>query len=131
MRGGKAPLAGAVIAGVTLLAAFNVMDIAELAVIGTVLVMVTRCVDPDEAFDAIDWRVLFLIFGMLGLSLGLERTGAAGWIVEYVIEVAARIGPHGILAGGYRFADFLRIGIPLNVLFAAIAVVLLPALFPI
>ena len=33
-------------------------------------------------------------------------------------------------AGGYRFTDFLRIGLPLNLLFFAMAVVLIPRYFP-
>lgn len=33
-------------------------------------------------------------------------------------------------AGGYRYADFLRIGIPLNLLFWAAATVLIPLFFP-
>ena len=33
-------------------------------------------------------------------------------------------------AGGYRFADFLRIGLPLNLVFAVLAVLLIPRYFP-
>lgn len=33
-------------------------------------------------------------------------------------------------AGGYKFTDFLRIGLPLNLLFFAMAVVLIPRYFP-
>ena len=33
-------------------------------------------------------------------------------------------------AGGYRFADFLRMGVPLNLVFFAMAVVLIPRYFP-
>jgi di/tricarboxylate transporter len=32
--------------------------------------------------------------------------------------------------GGYRFADFMRIGLPLNLVFWALAVTLIPRLFP-
>ncbi len=197
VRSEKAPIALLVVIAVTVLAALDMMPIAGLAVIGAVVVMVSGCVDPDEAFESIDWRILFLIFGMLGLSLGLDSSGAARWIVEGVVEQAAGIGPVGVLAavyvltsaltevvsnnavavligpivialaqelgldprpfimavmfaasasfatpigyqtntfvygaGGYRFSDFLRIGIPMNVLFAVLAVVVLPLLFP-
>jgi di/tricarboxylate transporter len=33
-------------------------------------------------------------------------------------------------AGGYKFRDFLVVGIPLNILFAVIAIVVLPWFFP-
>ena len=197
IRRAKAPIAIATILGVMGLAAFNVMPIAGLAVIGAVVVMTTRCVDPGEAFDAIDWRILFLIFGMLGLSMGMETTGTARLIVETVVHAVGGIGPLAILAavyvltstltemvsnnavavligpivialaielgfdprpfimavmfaasasfatpigyqtntfvysaGGYRFRDFLIVGLPLNVIFALVAVLVIPLFFP-
>nr|WP_296631477.1 SLC13 family permease [Roseovarius sp.] len=196
-RRSKAPIAIATIFGVMGLAAFDVMPIAGLAVIGAVVVMMTRCVDPEEAFDAIDWRILFLIFGMLGLSMGLEETGTARVIVEAVVHSVGGVGPLAILAavyvltsaltemvsnnavavlvgpivialavelgfdprpfimavmfaasasfatpigyqtntfvysaGGYKFADFLKVGLPLNILFAVVAVIIIPIFFP-
>lgn len=197
MRRAKAPIAIATIFGVMGLAALNVLPIAGLAVIGAVVVMITRCVDPEEAFDAIDWRILFLIFGMLGLSMGMEQTGTARVIVETVVGAVGGIGPLAILAavyvltsvltemisnnavavligpivialalelgfdprpfiiavmfaasasfatpigyqtntfvysaGGYRFRDFLKVGLPLNIIFAALAVLVIPLFFP-
>ena len=197
IRRTKAPIALSVIVGIMVLAAVGVMPIAGLAVIGAVVVMLTHCVDPEEAFNSIDWRILFLIFGMLGLSMGMEKTGAAQWVVEFVVQNAESIGPLGILAavyvltslltemvsnnavavligpiaismaqqlgldprpfimavmfagsasfatpigyqtntfvysaGGYRFRDFLRVGLPLNIIFAVVAIVIIPHFFP-
>ena len=196
-RRAKAPIAVVTILGVMILAAFDVMPIAGLALIGAVVVMITGCVDPDEAFEAIDWRILFLIFGMLGLSMGLEKTGTARLIVEAVVRSVGEVGPLAILAavyvltsaltemvsnnavavligpivialavqlgidprpfimavmfaasasfatpigyqtntfvysaGGYRFRDFLVVGLPLNILFAVVAVIVIPLFFP-
>jgi di/tricarboxylate transporter len=197
MRRAKAPIAIATILGVMALAAFGVMPIAGLAVIGAVVVMMTGCVDPEEAFDAIDWRILFLIFGMLGVSLGMQETGTARLIVETVVDAVQGVGPLAILAavyvltsvltemvtnnavailigpivigvavqlgldprpfimavmfaasasfatpigyqtntfvysaGGYKFRDFLVVGLPLNVIFAVVAVLVIPFFFP-
>jgi di/tricarboxylate transporter len=197
LRRKKAPIAIAVILAVVILSAFEVLPIAGLSLIGAVLVMLTRCVDPAEAFDAIDWRILFLIFGMLGLSMGLEQSGAAAMIVTAVVAAVGDLGPLAILAviyvltstltemvsnnavavligpiaiglaqqlgydprpfimavmfaasasfatpigyqtntfvysaGGYRFSDFLRVGLPLNVIFAVVAVLVIPLFFP-
>ena len=33
-------------------------------------------------------------------------------------------------AGGYRFSDFVRIGLPLNVIFCTAAILLIPRFFP-
>lgn len=197
IRRSKAPIAFITIVGIMVMAAMNVLPIAGLAIIGATLVMITRCVDPDEAFDAIDWRILFLIFGMLGLSLGMEKTGAAELLVTGVVGITDNIGPVGLLfavyvltslltemisnnavavligplvialaeqlgldprpfimavmfaasasfatpigyqtntfvygAGGYKFKDFLKIGIPLNIIFALLATAVIPMFFP-
>ncbi|PTW48390.1 SLC13 family permease [Rhodovulum kholense] len=197
MRRARAPIAIATMVAVVGLAAFEVMPIAGLAVIGAVVVMLTRCVDPEEAFSAIDWRILFLIFGMLGLSQGMEETGTAKLIVDWVVGLMGGFGPLAILAavyvltsaltemisnnavavlvgpiviglaaqlgvdprpfimavmfaasasfatpigyqtntfvygaGGYRFRDFLKVGLPLNILFAVVAVGVIPLFFP-
>jgi di/tricarboxylate transporter len=107
LRREKAPIAIAAILGVMALAAIGAMPIAGLAVIGAVVVMVTRCVDPEEAFDAIDWRILFLIFGMLGLSMGMERTGAGRVLVEGVVGLVGDIGPLAVLAAVYILTSVL------------------------
>ncbi|WP_319413039.1 SLC13 family permease [uncultured Cohaesibacter sp.] len=197
VRREKAPLAILAILAVMLLGAFDVMDFAGLAIIGAVFVMMTRCIDPKDAFDAIDWRILFLIFGMLGVSMGLEQTGAAKLIVETSVGLVGDAGPYVILAivyvltsaltemisnnavavligpiviglaqqlgldprpfimavmfaasasfatpigyqtntfiysaGGYKFRDFLMVGLPLNVLFAMVAIIVIPLFFP-
>ena len=33
-------------------------------------------------------------------------------------------------AGGYRFSDFMKIGIPLNLMFWVLAVMFIPTVFP-
>ncbi len=197
VRRQKAPIAIGVMFSVMLLAALGVMPIAGLSVIGAVAVLLTGCVDADEAYDAIDWPIIFLIFGMLGLSMGMEKTGAALILVEATVSVLGDVGPLVILlsiyvltstltemvsnnavavligpiviglaqelgydprpfvmavlfaasasfatpigyqtntfvygAGGYKFKDFLKVGLPLNIIFALVAVIILPFFFP-
>ncbi len=35
------------------------------------------CLTPKEAYEAVEWKVIFMIMGMLGLGLGLEKTNLA------------------------------------------------------
>ena len=35
-----------------------------------------------------------------------------------------------MMPGGYRFRDFMKVGIPLNLIFAAIATALIPVFWP-
>ena len=80
-----APIAIATMFGVILLAALGAMPIAGLAAMGAAIVLVTRCVEADEAFEAVDWRILSLILAMLGIGAALENTG----LVEMIVGAAA------------------------------------------
>ena len=72
----------ATLAGVVLSAATGLLPIAAAAVIGVAVVMITRCIDADEAFQAVEGRLLALIFAMLGIGAALQRSGAVDLIVD-------------------------------------------------
>ncbi|MEO1705816.1 MAG: SLC13 family permease, partial [Pseudomonadota bacterium] len=80
-RRSHAPVVLAALAGLVGLAAFGVAPIFMLAIIAVALVLVTRCIDADEAFSFIDGRLLALIFAMLAIGAALEASGAVSLIV--------------------------------------------------
>ncbi len=192
-----APIAIGVMLGVVLLAAFNVAPIMMLAFIGAVTVLVTGCIDTDEAFASIDGHLLALIFGMLAVGAALEQSGAvehiAGSLAPYMttlppyvvvfavyslsmlltelvsnnavavvmtpiaigLATALGVDPRPLVIavmmaasasfstpigyqtntlvygpGGYRFTDFLRIGVPLNLSLSVICSIAIPILYP-
>jgi di/tricarboxylate transporter len=51
-------------------------DPVPLPVVAVALVLVTRCIDADEAFSFVDGRLLALIFAMLAVGAALEASGA-------------------------------------------------------
>jgi di/tricarboxylate transporter len=63
------------------------------ALAAAVLAVLTGCVRIEEAWEAISWRAVFLIAGMLTLSLALQKTGAAEWIALTVLGPVTRLGP--------------------------------------
>jgi len=193
----KAPIALATIVGVMALAAFNVMPIEGLAIIGAVIVVATGCLRADEAYKSIEWPILVLIFGMLAMSIAMRDSGLdkllAGSLVNIggdlppwmmlslvilitsiatefisnnavavlftpiVIGIAEHIGVDprpfvvGVMfaasasfatpigyqtntlvynAGNYRFTDFARLGVPLNLIVWISATVLIPLFWP-
>jgi len=196
-RSTKAPWAVGALAGVVLLSATGVLPIVVAALIAAVFVVATRCVDAEEAYASIDWPILFLIIGMLGLGKSLETTGAASFLATHLVDSFGPLGPWFMLAavyllatiltemvtnnavaivltpiviglahtmgvcprpfvvavmfaasasfctpigyqtntyvfgaGGYRFGDFARVGVPLNLILFATAVSLIPIFWP-
>lgn len=187
----------AVIASVVLVAAMGWLPLYLSALLGCVVLLLAKSLTSTQALESVQWRVLFLIAGMLPLGIAIEKTGLAGlgvnaylrfggsasptvslWVLylltaiateflsnsaaaALLVPVAFSLSSHfGIEAkpfliaiafaasssfstpmgyqtntmvydaGNYRFLDFVRIGLPLNVLFWIIACVCIPWFFP-
>ncbi|SDT90945.1 SLC13 family permease [Halopseudomonas salegens] len=196
-RRNKAPIAIAAVVGVMLLAAFKVMPIEGLAMIAAAVVIATGCLDTEDAYKAIDWRILMIIFGMLAISIAMNKVGLVDSIVNQMMALSPILGPLFMLsfiylltsvltemvsnnavavlvtpiaigvalqlgadprpfvvavmfaasasfatpigyqtntfvysAGGYRFSDFLRIGVPLNLIMWGTATLIIPLIWP-
>lgn len=67
--------------------------------IGALLTVAFRCINPDEVYDDIDWRLLILIGGMSAFGIAMTKTGADEFVANYVIAVFEPLGLYGILAG--------------------------------
>ena len=193
----KAPIAIAAMAGIVILAAFNVAPILVLAVIAVAVVLLSGCIDAEEAFSFVEGRLLALIFAMLAVGAALEHTGAITLIVEPVAPILAGMPPWVLVwavyfittiltelvsnnaiavimapiaialgqatgvdprplvvavmiaasacfatpigyqtnmlvygPGGYRFTDFMRIGIPLNLSLGVVVCLTIPLIWP-
>lgn len=187
----------AVVVAVVASAAMGWVPIYLSALLGCIALMLSRRLNSTEAFEAVQWPVLFLIAGMIPLGLALEQTGLANQAVQGFLQVVGTASPLLVLsllylvtailteflsnnaaavllvpvalslatqfgvepkpflvaitfaasssfstpvgyqtntmiynAGNYRFTDFLRIGLPLNLLFWAIASFAVPVFFP-
>ncbi|TVQ99418.1 MAG: SLC13 family permease [Desulfovibrionales bacterium] len=194
----KAPLAAVIMLSVVLSAIFGLLPIAIAALVGSTLMVLLKCLSMDEAYQAIEWKVIFLIACMLPLGVAVENTGAAQKGAEALIAVIGDLGPRWVVAalflvtvlgtqviptaalvvlmapvalttaetmaispqllmmtvamsasssfasplshpahllvmspGGYRFVDYMKLGVPLTLLSMLLCVWLLPILFPV
>ena len=80
-------LAGLSIVFMVVASVFTSMPIGALALSAAIFVILSGCLDMDEAYKAIDWRVIFLICGMLGIGLALEKTSGVGWLAENMVAL--------------------------------------------
>ncbi len=193
----KVPIAILALLSVVVLAAFDVAPIQALAFIAAAVVLVTRCVDAEEAFSFVDGRLLAMIFAMLAVGEALEATGTVKLIVDFIapflaglpafvtlicvyflglamtevlsnnavavlltpiaIALAKSLGhdprayvvavmfsatvafatPIGYQThmmvygpGGYKFSDFIRVGIPLDIITGIVACLTIPMFWP-
>jgi di/tricarboxylate transporter len=173
------------------------LPIVASSILGCIALVVFRCLEPDEVYEAVDWRVIMLLAGVLPMGIALQSSGAAGFLADRTLDLVGGWGPLAVLAaiylltatltefmsnnasavlmtpiavaaaqsieanptafvvavafaastafatpvgyqtntmvyslGGYRFMDFVKIGVPLNLLFWAIAVTFIPVFWP-
>ncbi len=181
---------------------FPAVPIHYAAMVGALALLWLRVVTPREAYASIDWQVLLMLYGLLGLGMAMQNTGTAVWLASSMVAVTENFIPPQHMAivmlwliflltlclteilsnnatavmmitiavplagelgvnarpfiiavtisascafalpmgyqthmmiygpGGYRFTDFLRVGIPLNVICWITACTLIPMIWP-
>ena len=186
----------AILVAVVGLAAFDVFPILVTALLGCLALLLTRVLRLDEAYQAINWQVIFLLAGILPLGIAMQTSGAAGFIAERAVGMVGDMGPVAVLAviylmtsvmtdtmsnaaaavllapiaistaeqmgvdprpflmaitfaastgfstpvgyqtntmiynaGGYKYTDFLRTGVPLSITFWILSVIFIPRLW--
>ena len=57
-----------------------------------------RVLTIDEAYQAVDWRTVFLLAGLIPLGIATEKSGAAAWIAHTILDLIGDVSPVGLLA---------------------------------
>lgn len=168
------------------------------SVVGALSLLWLRILSPREAYASIDWQVLLMLYGLLGLGMAMQETKTAEWLAKGLVDltrhhVSPELLPYVLLwlvylltslltevlsnnatavmlvpivvglaqelgvdfepfiivitiaascafalpmgyqthmmvygPGGYKFSDYLRIGIPLNIIVWIITCTLVP-----
>ncbi|HLS28326.1 MAG TPA: SLC13 family permease, partial [Opitutales bacterium] len=194
----KMPLVLATIATIIISSAVFGIPIVASATVGCVFLFITGCLKPKAGYAAIQWNLLFVIFGMLAMGQAMHETGASFYIANKLIMLveafvsdswkpfamlvciylltslmtemisnnaaavlilpiafgtatALNVDPRPFMvataiaasasfatpigyqtntyvygAGGYKFSDFLKIGIPMNVLYFIVSMIGIP-----
>ena len=118
----RAPIAIGTLAGVVVLAALGVLPVLALALIGVAVVLITRCIDPEEAWRSIDGSVLVLIFAMLGIGSGLEAIGTVRLVVDTISPWLGTLSPLMLVVVLYFLTSLLTETVTNN----AVAVIMTP-----
>jgi di/tricarboxylate transporter len=108
----KAPLAGAIMLGVIGVVLLGWLPIAIAAIIGAMLMVITGCLDMEEAYRFIEWKAVFLIAGMLPLGIAMETSGTAAFLADGMVRVVGKLGPYAVLAGLFVMAMLATLFMP-------------------
>lgn len=100
-------LAVAIVAAVVILAATNVFPIVVSASVGALVMVLAGCLDIEQAYRAVDWKVIFLLAGMLSLGEAVNSSGAAQLLADGLVSLVHDQGPRLALALLYILATLL------------------------
>ncbi len=87
-----------IVIGVVSAAAFNITSILISAMVGSLLLVTLTILKPQEAYEAIEWKVIFMIAGVLSMGKALEKTGGSEIISQYIYESLGGIDPRWTLS---------------------------------
>lgn len=88
-------------------AAVGIMPIVLSAAIGVILLIMLGIFKPEEAYQAIEWRVIFMLAGVLSMGAALEKTGAASLLGQYIKDTIGGYGPLAVLSVFFLLTSLL------------------------
>jgi di/tricarboxylate transporter len=89
----------AIFVGALLLATFNVVSLPVAVLLGTLLVFITRCITPEEAYREVEWKAIILIGSMLAFGSAMEYTGTAKYLAAQIASLTGQANPLWLLTG--------------------------------
>ncbi len=193
----KAHISVIIMVTVILTAILGYVPISIAALTGATLMVLFGCLSMEEAYRAIEWKVVFLIAAMLPLGDAIQNTGAAQMGAAALVGAVGELGPRWVVAalfsvtvlgtqiiptaalvvlmapvalsasatlgisphllmmtvaisasssfasplshpahllvmgpGGYRFVDYMKVGVPITLIALLLSVALLPVFWP-
>ncbi len=192
LRHDRAPWALGIMISMIILMLFNSMDFLQTAVLAAMAMLISRCLNVEDARRSIDYKVLIVIACAFGLGAAVQKVGLANIIANYALLIAngdpwlmlalvylatmmltetitnnaaaivmfpiaqsaaenlgVNVAPFAIAVmiaasasfitpigyqtnlmvfgpGGYRFIDYVKLGTPLSLIVASIALWIIP-----
>jgi di/tricarboxylate transporter len=124
----RAPLAAFIMLAVVVSVMMGKAPISVAAVVGGSIMVLTGCLNMEQAYRAIDWRAIFLIAGMLPLGTAMADSGAATYLAGQVMTLLGDAGPWPVIMGLYVLTAMATMIIPTAALVVLMAPIVLSAM---
>ena len=103
----RAAVALAIVASVVIAAAVGLVPIMIGALAGCILMVISRCLTVEEAYEAVEWRVIMLMAGVVTLGTAMEKSGAALYLSRFMVDTVGDWGFTALVAAFYLFSALL------------------------
>lgn len=95
----KAPLALLILVGMLVLMITNLIPIVAASLLAAMAMILTGCLSIDEAYEAVDWKSIVLVAGMIPMSIALEQVGLVNLASQGLVDGLGSYGPLFVLVG--------------------------------
>ncbi len=96
-----------ILIGVIVVTMMGLLPIVISALLGVVIMVSTGLIKPNEAYDSVDWSVIFFLAGLIPLGVAMEKTGTASFIANQLINISSGLPNIVILGVFYLFTALL------------------------
>ncbi len=107
LRQEKALIALAIIVGVVLISAMDIVPILTASLAGVLLMVITGCLKPGEIYGTVRWDIIFLLAGLIPLGLAMDNSGTNQWLADNLLGVAGNLSGYWILVLFYFATSML------------------------
>ncbi len=94
----KAPIALLILAGMLTLMVTNVLPTSTASMVAALACILTGCLTMDEAYEAVNWKSIVLIAGMLPMAIALEKVGLISVVAQGLVNSVGNSGPLVVMA---------------------------------
>lgn len=80
-------------------AALGPFSVGEVMLADALLMVILNVMTMEQAYRVIDWRIVFLVAGMLPLGMAMTKTGATALFANALVDRLGLFGPQVLLLG--------------------------------
>ncbi|MFZ4666481.1 MAG: SLC13 family permease [Prochlorotrichaceae cyanobacterium] len=107
LRRDKAWISIAIILGVIIVSAFELIPIMVASLVGVILMILTGCLRSGEIYGAVRWDVIFLLAGLIPLGIAMDKSGATTWLASALVDLGGDLSGFWLLVFFYLITSIL------------------------
>jgi di/tricarboxylate transporter len=103
----RAPLAATIFVASIALGVTGALPLVIAFLTGGLAMVLFRCLSSEEAYQAVDWRLMVMIACMISFGVAMEKSGAASYLSDLIVRHVSGFGPIALLSAFFALTVVL------------------------